>query len=56
MLGDDHTIEVIKLNEVRILKNELTENLRAFSIALFQVVNWYLSTLHLPDHIEVDFD
>ena len=56
MLGDNYTIEVIKLNEVRILKNKLTENLRSFSIASFQVVNWYLSALHLPDHIEVDLD
>ena len=47
VLSDNDSIQIVKLNEVRILENELGEQILAFGLSTSEVVQEDLSTFHL---------
>lgn len=53
---DNHAIEVVEFDEVRVLKDELAEDLRSLKFAAFQVVDCDLAALHLTNDARIDFD
>ena len=48
MLGYYHAIQVIKLDEVRVLKYELVEDKCPFNITALEIIDHNLAALHLP--------
>ena len=47
VLGDNDSIQIVKLNEVRILQDKLSEQILALGLSTPKVVQEDLSTFHL---------